>query len=406
MDDYFNNDSASSVTKLTILLLVVLSALSCRTIKIPPALNKLATDENWLQYGGAPARSNYYEKTIAPPLKTVWTYKASSAVNPTLVVADGVVYFGTMDGRFEAVRVATGEKIGRKNSEGHYDATLAYYDGNLFLASRYGDKTLAKYHLATGNFLWKIDAGDIASEPLVTAGGIYISALYNHIDKYDLNSGERIWTFKTADQHRSSPALSRNVLVVGCDNGVLYALDAQTGELNWEIKTAASIFATPVIQDEVIFVSSVDSNFYALDLIDGLVKWQFDAQTPLYQTAATDGKVVLFGASDGRFYCLDVESGEKKWQFQVSHAISTAPVIAGDVVYFGSLDKNYYCLNLQTGQKIWQQETRGRIRTSPVIWKNYVFGASEDKFVYAFRQADSGKRINSTRVENYLYDDH
>lgn len=354
-------------------------------VVIPKNLNN-STAQNWYLFGGVPQRVNYHTDTLSPPLNLYWEYKASAAISPTLVAVDGILYFATLDGRIYALNIETGEKIGKNKSQGGYEATCAYYQGNLIIASRYGDLTLANYDLETGKYLWKIDAGDIASEPLATDGGVFASALYNHIDKYHFGTGEKLWTFKTDDQHRSSPALSKNVLVVGCDNGLIYALNANSGKLKWKYETGATVFATPIIWEDTVFVGSSDSTFYALNLSDGSVVWTFLAKDAISQSAATNGEKVVFGSNDGQVYCLDAQTGQELWVFRANSVVSTPPLISGTVVYFGSLDSRYYGLSLDTGQELWHYETKGRIRTAPVVWKNYLLGASEDRYIYAFKQ--------------------
>ncbi|MCH8981887.1 PQQ-like beta-propeller repeat protein, partial [candidate division KSB1 bacterium] len=374
-----------SLLKKTLFLLLLLASLfwACGSIRIKN-IQTVPTEENWTLYGGDPSRANYRDETLAPPLEHIWTYKATSAPGKTLTVANGLIYFVTLDGRLDVVNIENGKRFGRLKTEGHFEATCAFYENDLVIASRYGNKTLTAYNLEQGKHLWKINAGDIASEPLVTSEGIFVSALYNHIDKYRLETGERIWTFKSEGQHHSSPALSQNTLVVGCDNGNIYALNAEKGTLKWEVTTGASIFATPIIKDEKVFVGSSDSVFYSLNLEDGEIFWEFQADRPIYETAATDGERVVFGASNGQVYCLDFESGEEVWSFKAKSLVSTAPLISGDVVFFGSLDRHYYCLDLRNGNELWSFETKGRIRTSPVLWGKYVIGASEDRFLYAF----------------------
>ncbi len=346
-------------------------------------------EPNWSIYGGEPRRINYRESTVSPPFKHLWTFKATSAIGPTLVAVDGLVCFATLDGRLNVLNIATGEKVMKVKSEDGYAATCAYYGGSLIVASRYGEKTLGRYDLESRKYIWKIDAGDIESEPLVTDGSIYVSALYNHVDKYDFETGRKRWSFKADDQLRSSPALSNGTVVVGCDNGMVYALDSAEGLLNWNFETGASVFATPIIWRDRVYVGSADSVFYALNIHTGALVWRFYAGRPLYQTAATNGEVVLFGASDGTFYCLDALDGSERWRFHAESVISTAPLISGELVYFGSLDKHYYCLRLEGGEEVWKFETKGRVRTSPVVWGKYLLGASEDRFVYAFAHSDS-----------------
>ncbi|MFQ6115739.1 MAG: PQQ-binding-like beta-propeller repeat protein [bacterium] len=347
--------------------------------------------QNWYLFGGDVQRINYRENTLSPPLKLHWEFKASSAISPTLVAVNGILYFTTLDGRIYALDIQTGERIGKTKSEGGYEATCAYYQGNLIIASRYGELTLANYDLENGKYLWKIDAGDIASEPLVAEGAVFASALYSHIDKYDFGSGEKLWTFETDDQHRSSPALSKNVLVVGCDNGLIYALNANSGKLKWKYETGAGVFATPIIWDDTVFVGSLDSTFYALSLLDGSVVWTSVVKDAIVQSAATNGEKVVFGSSDGRVYCLDAKTGHELWSFQANSVVSTAPLISGTVVYFGSLDSRYYGLSLDTGKELWNFETKGRIRTAPIVCGDYLLGASEDRYIYAFVKSNNLK---------------
>lgn len=380
------NKSAIRLIRWT--LLVLLFSCSSLTV-IKHDLPIPSGNHPWPVFGGDLQRTNYRQKPLSQSLQNSWIYKASSAIGPTLVAVDGIVYLASLDGRVDAVDIKTGEQIGRLQTQDDLAATCAYVDGKLVLGARYGEETLSLYNLSSGEYLWSVNAGDIASEPLVTEREIYIAALYNHIDKFNLKTGEKIWSFATEDQHRSSPALSDGILVVGCDNGTIYALNSKTGSLKWKVKTNASVFATPVIEDEKVYIGSADSIFYALDLYNGSVIWKFQGSVPFYQTAATDGENVVFGASDGQFYCLDAERGDKKWSFFAESVISTAPVISGDVVFFGSLDQKYYCLSLEDGSELWSFKTEGRIRTSPIVWGKYLLGASEDRYLYAFASSDS-----------------
>lgn len=372
--------------------LVMLSLLlfSCRSFKVGAYLEE--KDENpevWSQAGGAAERDGQRAATLAPPFNVAWDYSATSAIGPTLVVAEGIVYISTLDGRVDAIDIATGDRLARKKAEGSFDATIAYVDRSLVIASRYGGKTLAMLDLMKGKYVWQIDAGDIATEPLIADGFVYVAALYKHIDKYDLKSGEKKWSFKTEELLHSSPAFAEGILVAGCDDGKLYALDSDDGGLLWKFGTGASINATPVISSGVVFAGSTDSLLYAVDLHSGKLKWSFRAEGPIFQRAATTSDDVVFGSTDGLLHCLDALTGKPRWQYQAGSVISTAPLISGDVIYFGSLDKNYYAVTLDKGDHLWSYETKGRVRTDPVAWGDYIFGASEDKNLFAFRRSDS-----------------
>jgi outer membrane protein assembly factor BamB len=338
--------------------------------------------KNWEMYGGNAARTNYYSGDISLPLKLKWRYDATSAIGKTLLAVDGVLYFSSLDGRLYALDIETGKKIGHKKII--VDATQAYQDSNLILALRYGDETLFKYNLKTAKYEWKIDAGDIASEPLVLDGNIIVTALYNHIDLYDLKNGVKIWQTKTPDQIRSSPSLKNDKIVFGCDDGFVYAVEKLTGAIAWKFKTGAGVQATPVIGDTIVYIGSLDKIFYAISLNSGKLLWSFPTEGQLFEAAALDDEFIIFGSTDSKLYCLDRLTGKEIWMYEAKSVISTSPLICQDKIFFGSLDNFYYALDLKSGKELWKYETRGRIRTNPVIWGEYLIGASENNYVYIF----------------------
>lgn len=365
----------------------LLAFLACKkTLKVDTIYLTEISEEDWPLYGSAPERSNYSTTSLRPPLENLWIYKASSAIGPGLVTANGIVYANTLDGRLDAIDIKTGNRIAQIKNDENIETTSAFFDGDLFIASRYGSETLARMDLEEAKVLWRIGAGDIATEPLVDETGVYISAIYQHIDKYDLETGDQLWSYKTEDQLHSSPAIAENIVVVGSDDGTIYALNAQDGILIWKLETGAAIFSTPALYNKQVFVGSLDSTFYAIHLIDGTLNWKYKTSYPIFQTAAIDeDKNVFFGDSNGSFYCLNQASGELNWTFSASSSISTSPLVARDIVYFGSLDQKYYALSTGDGKELWSFTTYGRIRTAPVIWKDYLIGASEDKYIFCFK---------------------
>jgi outer membrane protein assembly factor BamB len=368
------------------LLILCVLLINCAKIKINFDTIEKFGAPNWEMYGGNPARTNVYPADISLPLELKWRYNASSAVGKTILVIDGIVYFTTMDGRLYALDIETSKKIG--NRKLNVDATTAYRDTNIFIAIRYGDETLFKYNLKRAKNVWKIDAGDISSEPLVLDNSVAVTALYQHIDLYNTSDGSRIWQTKTDDQIRSSPAFHGGTIVFGCDDGFVYAVDKISGAIRWKFKTNANVQATPAIKDTIVYIGSSDNNFYALGLKTGNLIWSYNAMGQILHAPAVNDKVVIFGSTDSHLYCLERFTGKIIWSFEAESVISTSPLICNDKVFFGSLDRHYYALDLETGEEIWKYKTRGRVKTAPVIWGNYLIGASENNNVYIFSTAE------------------
>jgi len=367
-------------------LVVIILFINCARIKINSEVFEKISIPNWKMYGGNPARTNFYPGTISLPLKLTWKYDASSAIGKTIIVIDSLVYFTTMDGRLYALDIKTGEKIGHKKINVH--AACAYQDNSIVIAYRYGDNTLFKYNLKRAKYDWKIDAGDITSEPLLLENSIVITALYNHVDLYNATDGSRIWQIKIEDQIRSSPAFHQGIIVFGCDDGLLYAVDKLYGEILWKYKTNASVEATPAIKDTIVYIGSSDKNFYAINIKTGKLIWSFKTGGQIFHSPAVNDSVVTLGTTDSQLYCLDRFSGKKIWSFEAKSVISTSPLISNNKVFFGSLDHHYYAVDLTSGKEIWKFKTKGRVKTAPVIWGNYLIGASENNHVYAFSTAE------------------
>lgn len=367
-----------------LLILVIFS--NCAKIKINFDTLEKSNFPNWEMYGGNPARTNVYPGDISLPLELKWRYNATSAVGKTILVIDGIVYFTTMDGRLYALDIETGKKIG--NRKINVDVTSAYSNTSLLIALRYGDETLFKYNLKQAKNEWKIDAGDISSEPLVLDNSIAVTALYQHIDLYGLSDGSRIWQTKTDGQLRSSPAFHNGIIVFGCDDGLVYAVDKTSGIIRWKFKTNANVQATPAIKDTTVYIGSSDNNFYAIDLKSGNLVWSYKAEGQILHAPAVNDSMVIFGSTDSQLYCLNRLSGEKIWSFEAESVISTSPLICHHKVFFGSLDQHYYAVDIKTGEEIWKYKTRGRVKTTPVIWGNYLIGASENNNLYIFSTAE------------------
>ncbi len=367
-------------------LVIFILLFNCAKIKINFDTTEKFNFPNWEMYGGNPARTNVYPGDISLPLELKWRFNATSAVGKTILVINGIVYFATMDGRLYALDIESGKKIG--NRKINVDATCVYHDTSLLIALRYGDDTLFKYNLKRAKNEWKIDAGDISSEPLVLDNSIAVTALYQHIDLYNSTDGSQIWQTKTDGQIRSSPAFHNGTIVFGCDDGFVYAVDKTSGIVRWKFKTNANVQATPAIKDTSVYIGSSDNNFYAINLINGILNWSYNAGGQILHAPAVNDSLVIFGSTDSRLYCLNRRSGKKIWSFEAESVIGTSPLICNNKVLFGSLDRHYYAVDLETGEEIWKYKTRGRIKTSPVIWGNYLIGASENNNVYIFSTAE------------------
>jgi outer membrane protein assembly factor BamB len=342
-------------------------------------------------YGGDIGRTNVARETLTPPLTMVWEYDASAGFSPySVTVADSLLFVGNLQGEIHAVDVTTGKSKG-VHDFGSAIVGAPVVDANMiYLALAREEESFLAYNLERGEIEWSDKLGAIESSPLLVDQRLCVASSRGKILCVDKLNGSMPWTYTVAQSKKgsmihSSPASDGNVLVFGCDNGNLYALDIRNGNLKWIAGTSGSILASPSISGGKVFVGSLDKNFYAFDVETGKEVWRCSLGSSIYSSQAVDERHVIVGTVGRMLYCLKKETGEVIWSYRASGAINAAPIISGPVVYAGSIDKHLYAFDTDSGNMLWQYTTEGRIKTMPVIWRQQLFLLAEDHSVFAFK---------------------
>jgi len=337
----------------------------------------------WPQDGKNPQRTRYTSEQLSLPLDLQWSYSASSAVGPSLIVVRDFVLLGTLDGRIEGVKLESGEKLGHIKVRGNTESTCASAGNSIIVARRLGKESLERFDLSSGRSIWKTKASNIFSEPLIIEDRVVVASIEGDLACYSVADGIEKWRISLGAQTHATPAFADDQIIIGDDEGILHCVDI-FGKDIWKFKTEKAVAASAAISDGAVYVGSTDGAFYAVSLEDGKERWRFQTDGKIYNGAAVDQEHVVFGSTDHQIYCLEKNSGAKVWSFAAASVVSTAPVISGSAVYVGALDKNLYALSLTNGEKLWSYEAKGRIRTAPIIAQKRLLFASEDNKLYCF----------------------
>jgi len=137
----------------------------------------------------------------------------------------------------------------------------------------------------------------------------------------DTSTGEVIWTSKWFNSHpHSSPALDLNTgyIFVGCNGGVLFALDPKTGQVIWEYDAGGEIKSTPAVHRDKVVFTSWSKKIIALDTKTGSEIWTADLKgrsqsSPSY---IPDENLWVAGSSFGEMVAVDDTTGEVRWRHQ------------------------------------------------------------------------------------------
>jgi len=142
--------------------------------------------------------------------------------------------------------------------------------------------------------------------------------------------------------------------------------------------------ATPVPALDLVLVGSDDGNLYALNAVDGSQNWMFPIGAPVRTSPAVgeDGTIYV-GSDDGNLYAVK-SNGTLKWVLALGPMVRSSPVVGSDgAIYVGS-DNGKFCRVKKNGNPGWSIATGGAISSSPAAGANVIYVGSASQKIYAF----------------------
>lgn len=235
----------------------------------------------------------------------------------------------------------------------------------------------------------------IFSSPAIHNETLYFGAYDGNFYALDIITGKKKWIYPDADWIGSSPAVAPDLglVYVGLEYGLwnkrggIVALDAASGEKRWEyISMPQLTHSSPAYSKKhhMVVVGSNDGVVYAFRARDGKPLWQFQTSRDVKGSFAFDDSrgYVLFGSFDSFLYILNVRDGTLIFRLKTGAEIYATPLVQGNYAYIASMDKKCYCINLDTFDVEWSFETRGRMFASPAYVEGNIYVGSNDGCLY------------------------
>ncbi|HEX4484663.1 MAG TPA: PQQ-binding-like beta-propeller repeat protein, partial [Terriglobales bacterium] len=240
---------------------------------------------------------------VASFSKIKWKFATHGQVISSPAIVSGTAYFGSTDGIFYAVDIATGGLKWKFATHVRITSSPAVNGGTVYFESY--DGNFYALNAADGKLKWKF----------ATAGERRFAGKHLHGSQPEGESMPDPF-----DVFLSSPAVWDGTVYFGSGDGNVYAIDANGGTLKWKFATGNVVHASPAIADGVLFIGSWDSYFYAVDAASGKEKWRFKTgedtkiynQVGIQSSAAVVDGMVYFGCRDSNFYALDSATGKQK----------------------------------------------------------------------------------------------
>ena len=231
--------------------------------------------------------------------------------------------------------------------------------------------------------LWSFECEDeIRGSPIVYQDMIIIGCYDHNLYALDKKTGEFIWKYATEGGITGQPAAEDGVIFIGSEDYRLHAVTARGGNLVWMYYTEGPIRSSPILSHGHIFFGSDDNHLHVVNSLNGRRAWRAEAMGPVWSTPLVENERVFFGCESGDFYCYDFR-GELKWRKKIKRAVTSSPILVEGLIYFGSKDWTLYALEIENGWQVWRFRMGGPTISTPTSAEDKIFIGCGDNHIYA-----------------------
>ncbi len=286
-------------------------------------------------------------------------------------------------------------------------------EGVVYAATRHGDVVAldaqALERDEDAGYLWRYnppeddELGSVFGPPAVGPDFVYVGSFTNDEAaggklialRKDRRSSQRVEVNEWEETIRGGiiggPALADGKVLIGSEDGNLYAFDAGTGETLWTFATEGlarsndkerRIWSTPAIDNGVVYFGAMDDHLYAVSLSDGAELWRFKTEGAVVTTPLVANGMVVFGSFDRTLYALDAASGSGPlWTFTGDNWFWAGSVTDGETVYSVDMDGTVYALPLDRRSEDapnWTQEVGNAVSSTPALSGDHLIVSTEN----------------------------
>jgi len=191
------------------------------------------------------------------------------------------------------------------------------------------DHNLYALNPQTGDEYWRLNLGGAAPGNILYDAErqrVYIGTFGAGVAAVDLESASIVTRFETEDWVWGNPALDGDRLFMGDLGGNLYAVEIGEDNLaqDWKVNlTTGSIRGTPLVIDDLVIVGAEDGRIYAVDREDGTGVWEKNVEGKVLTELVSvsdedDGTTRVVAGTDKNenlLVALNVTDGERAWTY-------------------------------------------------------------------------------------------
>ncbi|HEY7120062.1 MAG TPA: PQQ-binding-like beta-propeller repeat protein [Tepidisphaeraceae bacterium] len=281
--------------------------------------------------------------------KARWTYKTEGGFATTPLVLNGKIYLGDLDGFLHCIAADKGTKLWTFDSQGsiHSSANVSP-DGKTIVFGNDNADVFA-VDADTGHKVWEGRGGDrINACPAVGYDAAFFTGCDARLLALNLKDGTERFAVELGGLAPGSPALLEDRIIAATGEGAVLAWTPDGKKQLWKYddvdQQQAMFYSSPAVADGIVVLGCRDRLVHAIDVKTGKRAWAFKTRGEVDATAVISAGRVYVPSKDKKLYVLDLKTGAKLWEFTAGRGVTAGPAIASNVIVFGDTAGNVYCL--------------------------------------------------------------
>lgn len=171
------------------------------------------------------------------------------------------------------------------------------------------DSSLHVLSASKGQEISSVDlGGQVGATAAVLGNFLYVGTMSNQVLAVDWKKSEVAWRFEPTSRPKpffAPIAVGERLVIAGCRNKRVYALDRLSGKEVWSFLTEDDVESGAVIAGARVYVGSKDRNLYVLDLNSGKELARHTLEGPILAAPAIGSDCLVVGeSSKGIAYCF------------------------------------------------------------------------------------------------------
>jgi len=254
--------------------------------------------------------------------------------------------------------------------------------------------------------LWSVTSSggrEFFSAPAIVDETLYLGCNDGLLRAVDTETGSVLWTFRTDCGISGESAVDSMRVYFGGQDGMVYALDRQDGSRIWSSGLGYHVFCdVAILEDTLLVTGNSMGSVCALDTRSGEVIWNTELGGLLLGPAVIDS-LCVFTTENGKVAVYDA-SGNALWTSDYSGQASP-PSVDSTGILVGFSTGIVRKLNTLTGSIIWEKDltenTNRTVLSRPVLKDDYVLVGGTDSRFYCLNGI-TGETIWDRGFENWV----